>query len=118
MPSVTAIYGNEQPINIIEDNSAVYTADIIKNWYYWHPLLNRLDMSPRSSDINVIDNVWAEMVREWRPTMARTHNKVMERVEETWEELRNRPNYFRVLTESMPKRLQNIIAVQGAHINY
>ena len=118
VPTVTAIYGNQQRINIIEDNSSVHTADIVKNWYRDHPLFNRLDMPPRSPDINVIENFWAEMVREWRPTMARNHDELMERVNEAWEELRHRPHYFRSLTDSMPKRLQKIIDVGGAHINY
>ena len=123
LPSISAVYGDanvnlQEVINIIEDNSSVHTADIVKQWYQEQPFLNRLPLPARSPELNIIENVWAEMVRTWRPSMARTHEELMFRVDKAWGELRNRPDYLKNSTDSMQKRLENIIQVDGANINY
>ena len=116
--TVTAAFGDDEVLNILEDNSPVHTAHIVTEWFDANPRFNRLPLPPRSPDINIIENVWAEMVREWTPTMAPTAEQMHARVNEAWENLRDRQNFFNTLADSVPRRLQKIINVQGAHINY
>ena len=118
LPSIEERFPDEETIYIVEDNSAVHTARIIQNWYREHARLQRLFWPPRSPDLNVIENVWAEMVREWRPGMARNENELHERVMEAWRMLDDRPLYFQKLTESMPRRIEKVLEADGAYINY
>ena len=123
LPSIKAVYGDQygnlqENVNVIEDNSGVHTTGIVQQWYAEQPFINRLNLPPRSPELNVIENVWAEMVRNWRPSMARTHQELMVRVEEAWEEIRNDKTYLQILTGSMPRRLQKLIDVGGANIHY
>ncbi|KAL7294750.1 hypothetical protein TKK_0011880 [Trichogramma kaykai] len=118
LPSVRAVFGDEGVINVIEDNSAIHTAHIVQEWWRNHPQFNRLDLPPRSPEINIIENVWSEMVRQWTPGMARTEAELIDRVNSAWESLRNKQSYFEKLANSMPRRLQKIIDSEGASINY
>ncbi|KAL7292707.1 hypothetical protein TKK_0013830 [Trichogramma kaykai] len=118
LPSVRAVFGDEGVINVIEDNSAIHTAHIVQEWWRNHPQFNRLDLPPRSPEINIMENVWSEMVRQWTPGMARTEAELIDRVNSAWESLRNKQSYFEKLANSMPRRLQKIIDSEGASINY
>ena len=123
LPSIKAIYGDQdgnlqEVINVIEDNSSVHTAGVVQQWYDEQLFFNRLDLPPRSPELNVIENVWAQMVQNWRPSMARAHEELNDRVGQAWEELRDCLEYLQILTDSMPKRLGKIIESGGASIHY
>ncbi|KAL7291992.1 hypothetical protein TKK_0014277 [Trichogramma kaykai] len=118
VPTINQVFGNQCAINVIEDNCAIHTAHIVRNWWRDDSRFNRLELPPRSPEINIIENVWAEMVREWRPTMATTEAQLIARVEQTWESLRNNLEYFQKLTDSIPRRLQKIIDKNGSGIRY
>ena len=118
LPFVEEQFDDEAVIDVVEDNSAVHTARIIREWYNDQPRLRRLIWPPRSPDLNIIENVWAEMVREWAPSMARTEDQLHERVIEAWRDLQNRQEYFTSLTNSMRRRIQKVIDAQGGYINY
>lgn len=57
------------------------------------------------------------MVRDWTPA-ARTEQELRERIINRWEALRERPNYFQTLVESMPRRIEMVINNGGRGINY
>ncbi|CAB0038278.1 unnamed protein product [Trichogramma brassicae] len=116
-PTVRAVFGDEEVINVIEDNSAIHTANIVKEWWRKNPRYRRLELPARSPEINIIENVWAEMVREWKPSMATNQAQLMNRVEQGWEALRARLDYFENLANSVPRRLRQIIENHGASIN-
>ena len=85
LPSIKAIYGDQdgnlqEVINVIEDNSSVHTAGVVQQWYDEQLFFNRLDLPPRSPELNVIENVWAQMVQNWRSFMARTHEELNDQV--------------------------------------
>jgi len=63
LPNVQKRYENDPRI-VVEDNSPIHTARIIRTWYDNHPEIVRLNWPPRSPDLNVIENLWAEMIRK------------------------------------------------------
>ncbi|KAL7288273.1 hypothetical protein TKK_0017612 [Trichogramma kaykai] len=118
IPSINAAFGDQDPINIIEDNCSIHTAHIVRNFWRNNPRFNRLPLPPCTPEINVIENVWAELVREWTLSMARTEEELIVRVEQGWEAMRNRPDYFQRLTDSVSTRLQKILDKEGSLIHY
>ena len=125
LPSIKAIFGNDQGnllevVNVIKDNSGVHTATIVKQLYEKQPFVNRLNLPARSPELNIIENVWAEMVRLWKTSMAKTHSELMTRVDEAWGELRTNDGqlYLQTLADSMHRRLQKIIDAGEACIHY
>lgn len=117
-PGINARYPGNETIFVIEDNSPVHRAHIVTQWYEDHPRIQRLNHPPRSPDINYIENMWAEMVKEWRPVVARNQNQLIAAIDQSWEELQNDLQYFVSLTDSMPRRLRKVIAVRGAYTKY
>lgn len=117
LPGINGQFPDDRPVYIVEDNSPVHTAARVRAWYEAHPRLHRLVWAPRSPELNPIENVWAEIVRDWSPA-ARTEQELRERIVNRWEALRGRPNYFQTLAESMPRRIQVVMDSAGKGINY
>ncbi|CAB0044285.1 unnamed protein product, partial [Trichogramma brassicae] len=55
VPTINQVFGNQCTINVIEDNSAIHTAHIVRNWWRDQPRFNRLELPPRSQEINIIE---------------------------------------------------------------
>ena len=112
------VYGEEVVINVVEDRSSIHTAGIVNNWFEEHPQLRRIQLPPRTPELNIIENVWAEMVREWNPSMAANEQQLMVRVTEAWDSMRINQGFLQKLTDSMPRLLRKLIEVGGANIHY
>uniref|UniRef100_A0ABD2VUI6 Tc1-like transposase DDE domain-containing protein n=1 Tax=Trichogramma kaykai TaxID=54128 RepID=A0ABD2VUI6_9HYME len=63
VPTIRAIFGDEEVINVIEDDSAVYTAHIVRDWWRNQPQFNRLDLPARSPEINIIETTLQLLTR-------------------------------------------------------
>ena len=119
LPSVEARFGKTCKFYVIEDNSTVHRADISADWYAKNPRFVRLQLPPKSPDINVIENFWAEMVREWRPLVGSDkQGQLQNKIQKVWDSFYSRADYFKTLTDSMPRRLKKIIEAKGGHVNY
>lgn len=76
--------------------------------------------TPNSPDLSWIENVWAWMEKELRrrPT-CKSAAELEEALTEIWEDLRtNHMPMLRNLANSMRRRLQKVIGLNGAHIGY
>ena len=67
--------------------------------------------------MNPIENVWVEMVRDMDSQHA-TANELLNSVNNIWGNLSRRPNYWRILINSMTKRLAMVIDVDGDWTKY
>jgi len=71
LPNVRKCYcEKDNPrIVVVEDNSTIHIAriHITRAWYENHSKIVRLNLASKISrpQLNVIENLWAEMVREW-----------------------------------------------------
>ncbi|KAL7295738.1 hypothetical protein TKK_0011082 [Trichogramma kaykai] len=117
-PRVMELYPDAEEIYIVEDNSPIHTAKDVQFWYQEHPHLILLDHPPRSPDLNPIENMWAQLTRNWVPEDIRTPAAMRNKLRDSWNALLRNPQYFERLTRSMPARLQEVLLRQGAPTHY
>lgn len=78
------------------------------------------DFPPKSNDLNVIENVWAEMQknlnRKLRNCTVSTKDQLLQLIEESWKMIPI--DYIQKCIISMPKRLEEVIKMKGKQTRY
>ena len=81
------------PIHFVHDKSPIHTSHLVTGWFQEHPEIIVIDWPSKGCDINVIENVWAMMVRTWDLQDERTQEAIINHAVSEWENLRRLPNY-------------------------
>lgn len=120
LPSVRAVYPVEDVpiIRLVQDNSGVHTSHETRTWFQNHPEIHVINWPARSPDLNLIENVWAQMVQRWEPRRERTVAPLVDNAKEVWVELRSQPDFLVNLIDSIPNRLNQVIDRAGYWTDY
>ena len=108
---------SDDELTYMQDGASYHRAKLVKNWLRENHV-DFLDWPPQSPDLNPIENVWALVRNElWK------RRKEIKSSGDTWRltvEIFNSISiqYIRKLYNSMPKRLEDVIKLQGNRINY
>jgi len=72
----------------------------------------------QSPDLNPIENAWAELERRLRTrsTARKTKDELFSALQQEWAAIPS--SYFKKLVESMPRRVQSVMAARGASTKY
>ena len=115
IPNFIAAHPHPSPL-FMEDKAPAHRAASTKVWHQQRGIELLPDWPGNSPDLNPIENLWSQMkeqLSEERPTSAEGIRKVVRKV---WNRIT--PNYLLCLYESMPRRMQAVIAAQGGHTTY
>jgi hypothetical protein len=93
LPSVRRIYTEEDipTFRLVQDNSAVHTAHIVKEWFVQHPEIEVFDWPTKSLDFNLIENIWEIIANLWVFGHESTKEHLVAHVRNSCEKLRYKP---------------------------
>ncbi|KAI4465002.1 transposable element-related [Holotrichia oblita] len=120
LPSVRTFYPEPHPIVLVQDNSAVHTARVVRLWFQHRDDLEVLPWPAKSPDLNPIENLWAVMRQMWDQRdvpIPRNRMNLHNHVTEIWESFRGRETCSN-LVASMRERLQEVIDRNGYWTRY
>ncbi|KAL7297753.1 hypothetical protein TKK_0008788 [Trichogramma kaykai] len=92
-PALLERYPLEEEIYIVEDNSPIHTA-------------------------GVVQNLWSQLTRNWLPQDILTKAAIRAKLNDSWNIMIDQPYYCYNLATSMTRRLEEVIARNGAHTKY
>lgn len=118
LPSVHLRFPEGMCIPFVHDKSPIHGANIIKHWFKDHPELDVLPWPAKGADLNPIENVWGDIVKDCEFFRPRTDDEVFERANSIWEGYRNNANYWRKLALSMINRLRLVVENEGHWTKY
>lgn len=101
----------------MQDNSPIHTSNVVMD-YLSQQHFGVMGWCPFSPDLNPIENVWAEMTRDWPKLVNRTQFALNNIIQARWTGLRNDSEYFQNLYKSLPKRCQEVITSEGNWCSY
>jgi len=117
VPRAAGIFG-EEIFYFVQDNAPIHNANLTMEFFRRHPWIRRLQWPRYSPDANYIEHVWGAMVKEWVAQRERNVDQLRAHVAEVWASLGRRPDFFRKLAESMPRRWLAIIEAEGRYTHY
>ena len=87
-------------------------------WFAEHPEFDLLPWPAKGADLNPIENLWSEMVREMEATHVQNQNELWDIVSANWNRLKQRNQYWRTLSNSMANRLRLVRDADGNWTKY
>ncbi|KAK3885555.1 hypothetical protein Pcinc_008351 [Petrolisthes cinctipes] len=119
LPSVRSyLLPYPERIVFVQDRCPVHTARVVRQWFNEHQEIQLLDWPPKGCDMNPIEDVWALMVNGWEPSEERTRQALLHHTQQEWELLRRKPQLIAKSVESMKRRLQEVILMEGGWSSY
>ena len=114
--------GQFAPAAFMEDGAAAHRARLTTEWREWYGIQQwKIVWPARSLDLNPIEELWRRMKdrlfqanREGRP---RTVDVTKDVIKEIWDQIAV-GDELRKLVESMPRRIQAVIAAGGGHTQF
>jgi hypothetical protein len=111
VPSMRKTYP-DGVINFQQDQSPVHKSQLLQGWLADQNEMELLDWRPCGTDLNSVENVWAETKRvmaENSPDPSPAFkNALWNVVLDAWEEVTHSEGYASTLIESLPQRMQMV----------
>jgi transposase len=109
----------------MQDNAPVHTAIVVKEWLQ-EMAIESINWPPYSPDLNPIEHAWMRLketiyqldphIESYRGTKEEIRRYFKGLIEQAWIEISQ--DYFNNLIESMPRRVEAVIAAQGWYTKY
>ena len=110
----------DPPILMMQDNSPVHTARIVREFFAAEADVTLLPWVARGPDMNPIENVWGFLTSELTPRLRDrrvTAEELWLEIQQCWERVVT-PAYCRRLAESVPRRMREVVDNGGQWSGY
>ena len=99
-----------------DDSAPCHRSKKTKNWLAENKVVV-LDWPGNSPDLNPIENMWAILKQKVRQQMPKTKIELVAAIKNAWYKQIS-PELCQKLVQSMPKRIEQVIANKGGHTKY
>lgn len=98
-----------------DDNDSKHRSTVTNNWKNEYEITS-IDWPSNSPDLNPIENVWEILKRKVAKVNISTKEEFIKCIEDKWNEIDQET--INNIIDSMPKRINDVINVNGDNINY
>ena len=116
--AVTSIFPELAPIKFIQDRSPIHTARRVQQFFRDRPEIELLPWPPKGADLNPIENIWGDMVKDFDARLVINSEQLFDIAENLWFSYADRLNYHLNLAESMVNRLEECRNAEGFYAHY
>jgi hypothetical protein len=106
------------PYKLVQDKSPIHTSIVAKTWFRQHPEFQLLPWPSNGADLNPIENVWGDIVKDFDARDATNSLQVFAKATELWASYDRRPGYWERLSDSMVSRLDLCCQAEGHWTKY
>jgi transposase len=103
----------------MQDNAPIHRAKLVTDFLAHHGIIPTLEWPAQSPDLNPIENMWAVLkaARRARQRLTpKTRKDLIEEMSKLWSTIE--PNFRENLSNSIPKRLSEVITNKGKATSY
>ena len=111
---ITRKFQLDQPV--LQQDGAPAHRSIEMNDFLDSKGIDVLNWAPQSPDLNIIENVWAQMKKELNKKQFDSVESLKQGVLEAWNNIT--PEYCKKLYESLENRFKSVKKAHGAHTKY
>lgn len=117
LPAAEALFGPGTVLPFVQDRSPVHTSQYTKRWLQNHSIIDVINWPAKAADLNPIENLWARMAADCNFHQAGTTDDIWNTIQQQWNSFRE-SNYCEILVNSLPRRLEDVIANGGFWTKY
>lgn len=99
----------------IHDRTRMHTGRNVRTWFKEQPNLELLEFPSRVSDLNPVENIWANMINMWQPKdeEEKSSHQLMKHVDTVWEFFRENHNLVYDHISTMQAKLHDVVRNNG-----
>ena len=105
-------------MKFVQDLSPIHTSRAVRAWFNAHPEIELLPWPAKGADLNPIENIWGDIVKESECYRPRTADEVFDKARGIWDGFGARPTYWQKLAYSIINRLRLVRENDGFWTKY
>jgi transposase len=104
--------------HFLQDGAPCHRSKIVSEWFKERPHIQLIKWPGNSPDLNPIENAWAWMKMQLKETHPTNLEELKVEIKKLWVLRMDDSQYLKKLVESMPDRIQEVIARDGNATHY
>ena len=117
IPQLRETYPEPEVIFFVQDQCPVHQANIIKEYLQSLQNFITIQLPPKGSDLNPIENIWGVMALKLNINQTWNLDEFQENILSDWEYYKDKEDIFLAnLNNSITERSMNVIGIEG-HLN-
>ena len=118
IPQLRETYPEPEIIFFVQDQCPVHQANIIKEYLQSLQNFITIQLPPKGSDLNPIENIWGVMARKLNINPTWNSDKFKENILSVWEYYMDKKDFLANLSNSMTEKFMNVIGMEGHWTKY